>query len=180
MLGGAALAAGMPASFTPVFAHAVGPGSGVELELLLVAGVVLVYGLLVRSRGEVTRAGWIVPIVAGLVLGVASFALPQLTGGSSSTNATIQIASPGEGASLPAGPIQVSVTVKGQDVAGSANEAGSHIHIYIDGKLDQMPYKTSTEVTLKPGEHEITAELVDPNHAAYSPPVRDTVTVTVE
>jgi hypothetical protein len=158
----------------------VGPAGGVEIELLLVAGVILVYGFLVRSRGEVTRSGWMVPIVAGVVLGAASFALPQLTGGPSSTNAHIQIVSPEDGAKLPAGPIQVDVKVTGQKVASGPSEAGGHIHIYIDGELDQMPYNTTTEIVLKPGEHEITAELVDANHAAFSPPVRDTVSVTVE
>jgi hypothetical protein len=175
------LGGGLPLALPiPVPAHAVGPGSGVELELLLVAGVVLVYGLLVRSRGEVSRAGWIVPIVAGVVLGVASFALPQLTGGSTSTDAKISIVSPETGAQLPAGPIQVAVSVTGLEVASGPQEPGGHIHIYVDDKLQQMPYNTSTEVKLEPGEHDITVELVDENHVQYSPPVKDTVSVTVE
>ena len=33
----------------PAYAHAVGPGSGVEIELLLVAGAVLVFGYTLRS-----------------------------------------------------------------------------------------------------------------------------------
>ena len=53
-----------------------------------------------------------------------------------------------------------------------------HLHLYVDGKLQQMPYSTRTEVTLPPGPHELRVEYVDSRHVSFNPEVSWTVYVT--
>ena len=166
---------------TPAYAHAVGPGSGVEIELLLVAGAVLVFGYTLRSSENAKPwLPWVVMIVgAGLV--ALSFALPQLTKPSRPSNVSLEIVSPTSGERLPAGrPVEIDVALSGATVARSASDTGKgHLHIYVDNQLQQMPYSTSTTVRLKPGSHRLTVEYVDPQHVSYSPPIATSTRVDV-
>jgi hypothetical protein len=165
----------------PAYAHAVGPGGGVEIELLLVAGAVLIFGYTLRSS-ESARPWmpWAV-IVAGVGLAALSFALPQLTQPDRPSNVSLEIVSPASGAQLPSGrPVKIDVDLNGATVARSASDTGKgHLHVYVDNQLQQMPYSTSATVTLEPGAHELTVEYVDPQHISYSPPIQTSTRVRV-
>jgi hypothetical protein len=164
----------------PAYAHAVGPGVGVEIELLLVAGAVLVFGYTLRSSENARPwMPWAV-IVAGVGLAVLSFALPQLTK-PDRPNVSLEILSPISGEQLPSGrPVKIDVNLTGATVAGSASATDKgHLHFYVDNQLQQMPYSTSTTVRLKPGEHKLTVEYVDPQHISYSPPIQTSTRVRV-
>jgi hypothetical protein len=55
---------------------------------------------------------------------------------------------------------------------------GGHLHLYVDRKLQQMPYSNEATVTVEAGRHELTVEYVDARHVSYNPPIDDTVVVT--
>lgn len=164
----------------PAYAHAVGPGAGVEIELLLVAGAVLFFGFRLRSSPRVK--GWVpgVTMGAAVVLGAIAVALPTAPSSSRPSNVSLRIVSPADGDRVPAGsPFEVQASVRGATVARSASDVGKgHLHVYVDGQLQQMPYSTTTEVKLPQGEHEIGVEYVDPQHVSYSPPIQNFVVVT--
>jgi hypothetical protein len=176
---GLALAAVIWLLPAPAYAHAVGPGSGVEIELLMVAGAVLFFGVKLRSQKTAKPwAPWAV-MALGVGLGVLSFALPQINKPTRPANISIQIASPEQGEAVPAGePVQVRVDLTGVSIARSPTDTNKgHLHIYVDGQLQQMPYSTNARVTLKPGTHEVAVEYVDPQHVSYDPPIRTSVQV---
>ena len=165
---------------TPAYAHTVGPGAGVEIELLLVAGAVLFFGFRLRSSPRVKR--WVpgATIGAAVALGAIAVALPATTSSSRPSNVSLRIVSPADGDRVPAGsPFEVHASVRGATVARSASDAGKgHLHVYVDGQLQQMPYSTTTDVRLPQGQHEIGVEFVDPQHVSYSPPIQTSVVVT--
>lgn len=174
--------AGLAAVFTliprPASAHAVGPGAGVEIELLVVAAVVSLVGIARLSSSESRQwAAWAI-IAAGLALGALSVALPRL-GGPARPDATVAIVAPRDGTTVPAGePVELRVEVMGGSVARSPADAEKgHLHLYLDGALRRMPYSTTAEVTLTPGAHDLTVEYVDPRHVSYDPPIAATVEV---
>jgi hypothetical protein len=164
---------------SPAQAHAVGPGGGVEIEMLLVAGAVLLLGLQLRaSKTAETWVPWTLIGVA-VALGALSFALPQLNEADRPSNVSLAIVSPNPGETVRAGkPIEVEVGLTGAPIARSATDSGKgHLHIFIDGQLQQMPYSTSTTVTFDPGTHELLVEFVDPEHVPYDPPIQTSIEV---
>jgi hypothetical protein len=165
----------------PARAHTVGPGAGVEIELLVAGVVILIFGV-TRLNSEKTRpwVAWSV-IGVGLVLGTLSIVLPRL-GAPSRPDATVAIVSPDNGSSVPAGePVEVKVQLTGGTIAQSATETDKgHLHLYLDGELQQMPYSTSAEVTLQPGVHDLTVEYVDPRHISYDPPILTSIELEAE
>ncbi len=166
----------------PAYAHVVGPSGGVELELLLVAGGLLVASFLVRpSEGESSRLPMVLLVLA-VVIGIGSFAWPRINKPANTSPAVVTITSPRDGATVPAGePISVEVELANAPLARSAtSQAGGHLHLYVDGKLQQMPYSLVAEIELDPGTHEVTVEYVDAQHVSFDPPVQETVTVTAE
>jgi hypothetical protein len=178
---GTALAALLVFVPTPAYAHAVGSGAGVEIELLLVAVAVLFLGFRLRSAANAKPAAPWVAIGAGVALAILAFALPQVTQSSKSSDASLRIVSPTDGAELAAGkPVAIEVDVRGGTVATSPTDTGKgHLHIYVDGELQQMPFSTSAEVRLPAGEHDITVEYVDADHVSFDPSVQASVTVEV-
>lgn len=165
---------------SPAQAHAVGPGGGVEIEMLLGAGAVLLLGLQLRaSKTAKTWVPWTLIGVA-LALGAMSFALPQLTAPDRPSNVSLAIVSPNPGESVRAGkPVEIDVNVTGASVARSPSDSDKgHLHIFVDDQLQQMPYSTTTTVTFDPGMHELVVEFVDPEHVPYDPPIRTSVQLT--
>jgi hypothetical protein len=162
----------------PALAHAVGPGAGVEIELLVLAAAVTVVGISRLSTTE-SRAwvAWTI-IGVGVALGALSVALPRI-GGPSRPDATVAILAPRDGATVPAGePVELRIEVDGGSIARSPTDTEKgHLHLYLDGELQQMPYSTTAAVTLEPGVHDLTVEYVDPQHISYDPPVVTTVEV---
>jgi hypothetical protein len=167
---------------TPIAAsaHAVGPSGGVDLEFLLVAVAVIVLGLRLRASKDVRPAAGYIAIAIGVALLGAALVVPRI--GPPRPNVSITIVSPEQGDTVPAGePLTIDTTVTGAQIASSAKDTKSgHLHVYVDGQLQQMPYSTSTQIKLKPGDHAITVEYVDASHVAYQPPIDATVNVTAE
>ncbi|MFN2526450.1 MAG: hypothetical protein ABR505_09365 [Actinomycetota bacterium] len=170
-------------------AHAVGPAGGVELELLLVGGALVVTSVLVRTpEGETSRLP-VVLLAAGVAFGIGAVALPRLGQQTASTSEAIStsaivlgILQPSDGDTVPANQrTRLKLDLQNAPLARSAfSKAGGHLHVYVDGKLQRMPYSLTTWVKLDPGSHDLTVEYVDSRHAAFDPPVQETVTVVAE
>ena len=163
----------------PVLGHAFSGGGPLNLVLLLLGAGVAYAG--VRLRGRRPRAAtW----AKGLtVLGVALVAaglVIDASPGPASSNATVRIVRPAAGAEVPAGePVQVVVEVANGALALSADDTGGgHLHLSVDGLVQQMPYSTQAEVTLEPGAHELTVEYVDARHLSFQPEVVTSIEVT--
>jgi hypothetical protein len=117
---------------------------------------------------------------AAAITGAFTFA-----GGSSESeahhDAAIAIAAPEDGATVEAGTLPVQIELTGAELAGeSSSEDAGHVHVYVDGKVVDMPSSLDVEVDMEPGEHELAVEFVDAGHAALDPPVTDSVTITAE
>jgi hypothetical protein len=175
---GAALAAVLLLVPSPAYAHAVGPGSGVELELLLAAGALLVGGFKLRSTPGRFAVGNILITIGALGI-AAALVVPNLgTPTPKSTSARIEIVSPADGDTVQSGTVDIVVDISNGVLAKSSSDTeGGHIHIYVDDEMVSMPYTTDTSVQLEPGQHTITVEYVDTAHMSFAPPVTATVTV---
>jgi hypothetical protein len=119
---------------------------------------------------------------AAVALGALSFAIPQLNEPDRPSNVSLAIVSPNPGATVPAGKqVKVEVALTGASLARSATDADKgHLHIFVDGQLQQMPYSTSTNVTFDPGAHQLVVEYVDPQHVSYDPPIQTSVRLTAK
>ena len=149
-----------------------------QAALLIAAGVVFVAAFVLRStQPDKAALAW-GAFGVGVVLAVVAVIAPRF----SSSDITIAIVAPDEGAAVAAGkPLKVDVKVTGAKVAKSATDLnGGHIHIYVDGNLELMASATSGTIKLEPGTHKITAEYVSPDHLALDPPIRESVEVTAK
>ena len=162
-----------------VVAHAVG-GVNYNLPLLVLAGALLITALAVGGGEGTRRRIGVALLVGAVVVGVVSF-LPPVAG-DAAPDATITILEPADGATLPADePVAVRVAVENGRVAASPDDAeGGHLHLYLDGQLQQMPYTMDAVVILTPGEHTLTVEYVDARHVSFDPEVEHTIRVTAE
>ena len=164
----------------PVWAHTVGGSGGAEIELLIVGIAVMVMGFSLRSS-QMSRpwVPWTV-LAVGLALVVAAFVVPRATGDAGRSFARLQIEQPPDGAEVPSGrPVPVIVDVANAPVARSpSSRSGGHLHLFVDGRLEQMPYGTELEVKLDPGRHTLMVEYVDNDHISFEPRVTESVTVT--
>lgn len=149
-----------------------------QMVLLIAAGAAFVGAFVFRSiKPDKIGPPWAL-FIAGAVLVVASFVVPNLGGG---TDAEVAFASPRDGATVPAAePVAVEIRLTGGELAAPPSGSGGHLHIFVDGSVISMPSTTTAEVTLEPGEHELKVEYVDIQHASYDPPVSNTITVTAE
>lgn len=141
---------------------------------ILAAGAILLVGgiwsLVKRHAGPM---GWL-GVVAGLGLGIAGFVLTT-----SSPDATVSFVRPRAGSEVPAGePVTIEVRVDGGELATSPTDLeGGHLHLYVDGRLQQMPYSDTTQVQLPPGEHRLRVEYVDNAHRSFDPEIATSVEV---
>lgn len=110
----------------------------------------------------------------------ALFLLPGLAGCSSEPDLAIQIVSPADGDTVPAGePIPVEAQVAGGHIQGTGGQGRpGHLHLYVDRQLVSMTDETAPTVTLEPGRHLVMVEFADENHASLG--VTDQVEVTAE
>lgn len=133
-------------------------------------------------------------------LAIALFALVGCTGGSATsaskpsgkpaekpdvaTTATLEIAQPLEGATVPAGDLKVDSTVTNLKwtMPSNKNVAGEgHIHYTLDDLPFVMSITSDTVIKdVKPGEHTLEAELVQNNTQPFNPPVRKEITFIAE
>ncbi len=166
-----------------ILAHTVGGPGGVEIELLVVAVGFFVAAFFFRPSqpGGNARTAVIVAVV-GVALLAGSFALPRLQTPAKSSSAVLKIVEPKEGAEVAAGEATtVRVDLANAPLATSpTSSSGGHLHLYVDGKLQQMPYSKKVQVTLDEGEHEIRVEYVDAQHLSFEPSVEVSVEVTAQ
>lgn len=163
-----------------LLAHSGSAPGGVAVEVLLLGGAFLAAAWFFRPSQTGNARSSIVCLLIGMALVGGSVAVPRLSGDSHASNATVEIVMPEDGASLAEGqPVNISVDLSGGTIARSADATtGGHMHLYVDGKLESMPYSLETQTTFERGEHTIRVEYVDAQHLSYEPPVEDEVTVT--
>ena len=167
---------------SPAFAHTIGGSGGAEIEILILGIATVVFGLSLRSS-QMARAWvpWVV-LALGLVLVAGSFIVPRINKNAGRSFARLAIAQPADGAEVPANKrVPVKVEVGNAPVAATpTSTSGGHLHLYVDGKLEQMPYGTNMSVELAPGGHELTVEYVNFEHVSFDPRVEASVQVTAE
>jgi hypothetical protein len=167
----------------PASAHTIGGENGFETELLI-PGVLLLVGSFVLRNGKKVKPGLATGILAvGILLLAASAVVPRATGdGGSAGDVEVRIRAPQDGATVQANErIDVEATVIGGELAESAEgDEGGHLHIFVDGRLQEMLYADATQVELEPGVHTITVEYTDAQHLSFEPPVETSVQVTAE
>lgn len=165
----------------PTLAHTA-TSSGPNTEILLLGAGMVVLAAVFFFQKTASRRASLVLAVLGVAAITGAF---TFTGGSSEGeahhDASVAIAAPEDGATVPAGALPVEIELTGAELAGeSSSEDAGHIHVYVDGEVVDMPSSLDVEVDLEPGEHELEVEFVDADHAALDPPVTDSVTVTAE
>jgi hypothetical protein len=155
-------------------------GSG-QLNGTLVLGGAVLAGIGIMLWALKKGGRWAAPIAAaaGVIVLSLGFIVPSVGGGANSA-AVVSIVQPSNGAQVPAGsPVLLRVALQNGSIATSAtDQSGGHLHLYVDGQLQQMPYSNQALVNLQPGPHNLRVEYVDNRHVSFDPPIAATVTVT--
>ena len=100
------------------------------------------------------------------------------------TPPTIELVTPANGATVPAGDVSMSVKTTGLKFVMPSNTAVAgegHVHFSLDGGPEQM--SDSPDYVYKdvaPGEHTLTAQLVQNDTKPFSPPVKQEITFVAE
>ena len=94
-------------------------------------------------------------------------------------NPSIAVSSPSDDAFIAGTDVDIALSVQNFNVDAVGSGDG-HIHYSLDGGAAVMKYDTNTIslTNLSYGEHTLTAELVDENHASLDPAVSASVTFT--
>ncbi|HEX2090251.1 MAG TPA: hypothetical protein VHI54_10050 [Actinomycetota bacterium] len=155
--------------------------SGQLNPTFVIAGAVLTgIGIFLWSLRKGGR--WAAPATAaaGVIVLSLGFILPSIGLGGADSDAVVSIVEPRNGAQVAAGtPVTLRVAIQNGSIATSATDtSGGHLHLYVDGQLQQMPYSNLTQVMLQPGPHNLRVEYVDNRHVPFDPPVVATVDVT--
>lgn len=163
----------------PILAHVLSGGGPLNVVLLLLGACLALAGVRLRERNE--SAGTLGRVLT--VLGIALFGLGLVVDaspGPTGSSAAVRIVQPRSGDEVPAGqPVDVEVQLKNGTIALSPSDTnGGHLHLYVDGRPQQMPYSTDARITLDPGTHEIRVEYVDFRHVSFSPEVATTIEVS--
>lgn len=163
-----------------ILAHTIGVG-GPDLEMMVLAAALVMLGIILFVQKTAKPAVSVGLMVAALAVGGGAFAV----GGSSpSSNARVAITSPPANAEVKAGePVTVEVAIKGGELTSNTTATDpnlGHLHVFIDDKLVSMPSTDTYDVTLKPGDHDITVEFTAADHRSFEPPIRDSIVVIAE
>ena len=147
-----------------------------SVPLLLSAAIALLLGVALWFGIPRTKWPAIVAVVAAIGLVGGAYVAPDRT----ATDASITIVEPRDGAMVPPRePVTLRVAVRGARIATSFQDTeGMHLHLFVDGKLQQMPYSQQAELRLEPGHHQIQVELVDSRHVSFDPEIRTSIEVT--
>lgn len=150
---------------------------------LVIAGAVLTgIGILLWALKKGGR--WAAPAVAsaGVIVLALGFIVPSLGGDGAGSDAVVSIVEPANGARVDAAsPVTVRVALQNGSIATSATDTeGGHLHLYLDGQLQQMPYAMEAQIQVTPGPHQLRVEFVDSRHLPFDPPVDSTITLTAE
>lgn len=164
-----------------VLAHTLGAG-GPDFEMLMIAGALVVLGIVFFFQRSVKPMTAFVLLVVGVGVGSGAFFVGAQTGNAGPSRAGVIINSPSDGITVPANTdIPFDVSVRGGTLATEQGpNSGGHLHVYVDGTLDSMPSGGPPVVNLTPGKHVITIEYVGPKHVSFSPPVQTDVSVTAK
>lgn len=162
--------------------HTIGSG-GPEIELLVMAGAVLVLGVVFFFQKTVKPMVPLILVLAAFALAGGAFMFKSdPTTESATIEATVTIASPEAGDVVPANePVALEVDLEGGELTAeneAADPSKGHLHVYVDGQLVSMPSTATPEVELEPGDHEITVEFTQADHRSYEPRILDRVQVT--
>lgn len=165
-------------------AHTLGSG-GPEIELLILAGAMLVLGVVFFFQKSVKPILSLVLVLGAFAVSGGAFVFKS-DGSAEATaiRATISIVEPAEGARVPANePVPVEIDLQGGTLTAesrSEDDTEGHLHVYVDGELVSMPATDAPEVELEPGSHEITVEFTQADHRSYEPRILDSIEVTAE
>ena len=169
----------------PTFANGVhrAAGSGsVNVPFLVGGGVIAGGGALLWALKKGGR--WAAPaaVAAGVIVLAFGFIIRPGAGGQASSDAAVSIVEPSNGERVDAGqPVAVRVSLRNGSIATSpTDQTGGHLHLYLDGGLQQMPYSMEAELEIPAGTHQLRVEYVDHRHLSFDPPVETTITVTAE
>lgn len=158
-------------------AHVAGEGAlAFEIEVLGTGAMMLVGVAVLPFLGRLPRRTF---LVTGVFLVAMSFVVPAVAQRPSAGDVTLRITAPADGDVVGAGEkVRIEAVVRGAPLAPDASSTdGGHLHVFVDGLLQEMVYRTGTEVALAEGEHEIIVEYTDARHLSFDPRVMDTVTV---
>lgn len=174
-----------------LLAHTLGAG-GPDLELTLIAGALVVLGIVFFFQKAVKPAVSVGLIVVGIVAGGFAFAsggddpepetretrAAEAEGGASPDGASITILSPEDGATVPANkPVEITYEVDPGDLP--PDQLGD-LHVYVNDKLQSMQATDVLEVVLKPGTFTVGVEAAKPNHESFDPMILDEIELTAE
>ena len=149
---------------------------------LVIAGAVLAgIGIMLWALKKGGRWGAPAVAAAGVLVLALGFIVPSLGGGGGS-DAVVSIVEPSNGARVDAEtPVTVRVALQNASIATSPTDTtGGHLHLFLDGQLQQMPYTMEAQIQVTPGAHQLRVEFVDSRHVPFDPPVQSSVTLTAE
>jgi hypothetical protein len=161
------------------------PDQGISILLFLAAFVFGWAGVLrLQGRGFARlsrRGGWIAAGLSGacvaLALVIPPIVRPDPSTKRPSSDAQIQIVSPGDGAEFRGDPAIVQVRLRllgGTIVARTSTKLvrdEGHVHLSLDGALVSMAYGQQDRLEVVPGTHRLTAEFVAVDHGPFAPRV---------
>jgi hypothetical protein len=172
-----------------VYAHTLGTG-GPDLELILIAGAIGVFGIVFFFQKAVKPVVSIVLIVVAIGAGTLAFTMggdqpvtqqtraEEAEGGASPEGASVTILSPVDGDSVPANePVEITYEI---DPGGLPADQLGDMHVYVDGELQSMQTTEVLEVELEPGTYTVGVEAAQPNHASFDPMILDEIELTAE
>jgi hypothetical protein len=166
-----------------------GPGTPVDVGVstfLMVGALVLALLGVTRLRGTGFRrmpragawgamAGAAACVVLAVVLPPIIRPVPQDV--RPSTVARLEILSPRPGQRISGSPATVSVRLRlvgGRIVPITSRNLipnAGHIHVFLDGLLVSMTFGLEQDLSVKPGDHMVSAAFVAVDHAPFNPPV---------
>lgn len=158
-----------------------GGGGGSGLRFLLLIGGMGVIAVAARLRAaKRTSQPWL-PWMVG-VIGVAMAVAGLVVPAQKDPKIYLTLLQPDPGAVVPANQdFDLEVNVEGAKLAPTPTaKEGGHLHLYVDDKLQSMPYGTKVSVRLPPGPHTLKVEFVDEKHVAYDPPIEVETSVTAQ
>ena len=168
------------------FAHTLGEG-GPEIEFLIVAGAMLLLGIVFFMQKSVKPVVSVVLVVGAIAMGVGAFAVGGDSGASTPSggcgsvgangDTSLTVVTPSDGDVIAADePIALDIQLEG----GTEETEGGHFDVRIDGELETMTAQADPEVEFTAGEHTLSVEYVTSQHQPFDPPIFAIVCVTAE
>jgi hypothetical protein len=148
-----------------ILAHTIGSG-GPEIEFLILAAASVITGVILFVKKSAPRSAPVVLMLVGIGLVFGAFTINRAPS-AGPTRVTIVDPTPGDKV-----PADKQITLR---VAVNNQPTGSHLHVFVDGALEQMPRGLSPKIKLPRGVHEVTVELTAANHQSFDPRVTDTI-----